>query len=198
MSNERCTLLSETIGKEVIKTTLDKSESENARVILYITKGGCIYSHSHDKTQNPDSEVYIDLLKIFEKGVYNLTELPEIAGSNSPTSKLEHSIEQRNYPQIILAIKKGQEQGIWDNFSNDFVRYFQSLGVTVKQNGDKIRITSNANGTREEVITINIKTKTITYFNGIEQEFVSLDSLQNPRNSEQERLNSDGEEQGDE
>ena len=176
------------IGNKVIKITLDESKSENARVILYVTEGGYVYPHSHDKTQNPDSEVYIDLLKILQDGIEDLTELPEVAGSNSPTEQLRHGIVVSYHPQIVLAIKKGQEQGIWDDFNNDFASFFQSLCFTVKQDGDKITITSNANGERKESITINIKSKSVTYFNGIEQEFVTLNGLQNARNKEHYEL----------
>lgn len=182
-----CTLLPNEIGEGVIKISLQNNSSETARAILFVSPNGCVYEHSHDTDKNKDSEIYIDLLEIVKNGVKQLNVLPEVAGSNSPTGKKEHSIQKSNRPQIILAIKKGQEEDAWREFFSDFESYFQSLGITCLQNGDNIIITSNATGEVEESVTINTVRNSVTYC-GNNQEFVTLSGLQNEKDDIREEI----------
>lgn len=180
MSNRNCILLPNEIGEGVIKISLQKDSSETARVILFVTANGCVYEHSHDIENNSDSEIYIDLLDLTRKGINNLSVLPEVAGSNSPTGRIKHSIQKSNYPQVILAIKKGQEEDAWNEFSRNFETYFQSLGVTCCQDRNRIIITSDSTGERQESIIIDTERNSVIY-SGNNQEFVTLDELQNAK-----------------
>ena len=163
----RCTLLPDTIGENVIKIQLNPNKDETARAILFVTKGGQVYNHTHSGTKNLDSEVYINLLNV---GVR------EVAGDNSPTKRIEHSIEKSDKPQIILAIKKGQAPGEWDSFKKDFEEYFYGdLDVDVQPYGNNsIKIT--VKGEKESII-INLKTNSVLYSDEINQEFVTLEGL---------------------
>lgn len=185
MNSKRCVLLPHKIGNGVIKISLDKSPSENARVILFVPQNGCVYEHSHDQNDNPDSEVYIDLLQMIKS---EDKDVPEIAGSNSPTGTTKHSIGKKEEPQIILAIKKGQEKGIWEDLKSDFRKYFQELDVTCQQNEDTITITSGGTGEKKEVVTINTKRNSVIYFSQEQQEFVTLEGLQKGEVTEDKNL----------
>ena len=173
-NGSRCTLLPDTIGENVIKIELYPDKDETARAILFVTKGGQVFNHTHNGTKNLDSEVYINLLNVQTR---------EVAGDNSPTKKIEHSIEKSEKPQIILAIKKGQTPGEWDEFKKDFEEYFYgNLDVDVQPYGNNsIKIT--VKGVKENII-INLETNSVVYSDGINQEFVTLEGLLRKRTSQ--------------
>ena len=104
MNQKRCTLLPDTMGEKVIKVTLDhdKKSGETARAILFVPANGFVREHSHAKQDNADSEVYIDLLDIVAHGTRQMQTVPEVAGDNSPTGRLKHSIEPSQQLQVLL------------------------------------------------------------------------------------------------
>lgn len=179
-NNKIYELLPENIGRDVIKINLDKGKNENARVILFVPKGGCVFPHSHASNKNKDSEVYIDLLKILKQGIKNI-ETPVVAGSNSPTDTLEHEIINSEEPQIILAIKKTQDKGEWDEFNADFEGYFNGLNVKVESlDKEIIRIKFNSIEGKNGTIAIYTKTNAVSFDNGDIKDFITLKSLQKP------------------
>ena len=168
-NNNKCTLLPDKIANKVIKVQLNSDESETARAILIIPAGSEVYDHSHEKDKNPDSEVYINLLEMLNLGIDNINQLPEVAGSNSPTKTIEHGIHQSSDSKVILAIKKGQEEGLWNNLNNNYEEYFNNLGVIVNKDKDKdsniIKVISKVQEREEEVITVDIERNSVTYYN---------------------------------
>ena len=180
MSNERIQFLPDTIGKMVLKITLDTAGNENARALLIVLKGGFVSKHSHDKNRNPDSEIYIDLTDYNRNGGNGLETYPEVAGSNSSTGITTHYIEKSKHPQIILAIKKGQQQELWNDFdtNNDLYDYINNLGIKITGSiANEIIITSQPYESldRIETIRINFLTGKIKYLNSATNEFVTFD-----------------------
>lgn len=190
-NQNRCTLLPNIIGEKVIKITLecDKAAAETARAVLFVTPGGFVKEHSHQIGQNPDSEVYINLFNIVNQGTSKVNIKPEVAGSNSPTGKLKHSIEKSNRPQIYLAIKKGQNKEAWQTFSNDFEEYLQNLHFGCSVYGNQLSIFSNGNPKKKEFVAIDFVNNRVKYLDSNKdnqqsniQESVSLDDLLNLQN----------------
>lgn len=183
---KRCNLLPETIGKLVIEITLnpDQKSGETARKILYVVAAGSINEHSHDVKDNPDSEVYIDLMDIVAHGTKQMQTKPEVAGSNSPTGKLMHGIESSYKPQVFLAIKKGQKQGAWKDFERNLPAYLHSLhfGCSLTD-GNLLNIISLGAKNEEEFVVIDLADQQVNYlleskdYRRNIQEVVTLDGL---------------------
>ena len=164
-------LLPNNIGEKVIKVVLSKN-GESERALLFVPKGGCIYEHSHKEGENPNSEAYIHLLNRGDIVKENAN--TAVAGYNSPTNRTIHGVvRDKDYPQIILAYKKGQERGAWEEtYSN-----LNNLGVIVKKIEDgKIKI-ENKTATNTESIIIDTVSNTVLYSDGNTQEFDTLDNL---------------------
>ncbi len=167
----KCALLPDKIADKVMKVTLEKDHKagETARAILFVPKGSCVYPHSHSQEQNPDSEVYIDLLEVARKGLDRLSKFPEVAGSNSPTYKLIHSIEKSNQPQVFLAIKKGQQKDAWNDFKVDIVWYLKTLNLVPVLEGNKIIIKSNPIKEKKEIVEVDMVKNKVNYWGQLQE-----------------------------
>lgn len=194
----KCSLLPKQIGDKAIKVTLDndKKAGETARVILFVPAGGYVAEHSHAAEKNSDSEVYIDLLEIINKGVDRMRKLPEVAGSNSPTGKLVHSVQKSNQPQVFLAIKKDQSKKAWNDFAVDIVWYLKTLNFGCLLEGNKLIVRSNAVKDRKEVVEIDLVKNKINYWGKTQEnddkvmfETTTLEDLQNYTQKEEKEKN---------
>ena len=186
------------IGDKAIKIILDndKKAGETARVILFVPAGGYIAEHSHAAEKNLDSEVYIDLLEITNKGVDRMRKLPEVAGSNSPTGKLVHSVQKSDQPQVFLAIKKDQSDKAWNDFAVDIVWYLKTLNLGCVLEGNKLIVRSHANKDRKEVVEIDLVKNKINYWGKTQEnnadlmfETTTLADLQNYNQKEERQKN---------
>ena len=164
VNEKKCTLLPLDKGEKVIKIDLNHNESETARAILYVAPDGFVREHSHAKQDNADSEVYIDLMDIVAHGTRQMQTVPEVAGDNSPTGRLKHSIEPSQQPQVFLAIKKGQKQSAWKDFERNLPAYLHSLhfGCSLTD-GNLLNIISLGAKNEEEFVVIDLAAKQVNY-----------------------------------
>ncbi|GEM_PF-5221934 len=189
-NQKKCTLLPEDKGHKVIKVDLvpDKTQGETARAILYVAPNGSVIEHSHEKTKNKDSEVYIDLLDIARNGVDKMHSSVDVAGSNSPSGMLTHRIEDRLQPQVYLAIKKGQDKNAWQSLDKDVKGYLHGLHFGCGLYGNTINLVSNSLGKNKEFVAIDFETNKVSYIGSSQekgqesyQEFTTLDELLYPQ-----------------
>lgn len=189
-NQKKCTLLPEDKGHKVIKVDLvpDKAQGETARAILYVVPNGYVIEHSHEKTKNKDSEVYIDLLDIARNGVDKMHSYVDVAGSNSPTGMLKHRIEDRFQPQVYLAIKKGQDKNAWQGLDKDVKGYLHGLHFGCGLYGNTINLVSNSLGKNKEFVAIDFETNKVSYIGSSQekgqesyQESTTLDELLYPQ-----------------
>ena len=163
----KISLLPKNVGEKVIKIALSPGNGEAEKAILFVTKGGCIWEHSHEEGKNPNSERYTHLLREGKIGINTA-----VAGNNSPTNRKIHGIvRDKDYPQISLATKKGQEEGEWEDFS-----IFSGIKSFEEIEEGKFKIV-NTSGKRQETIIIDTIKNTVTYFDDITSEFATLDGL---------------------
>ena len=181
----KCSLLPEAMGEKVVKINLDHPHDETARAILFVPARGFVREHSHAVEQNPDSEVYLDLLDIAQNGVKNLQHKPEVAGVNSPTGKLVHSIAANEQPQVYLAIKKSQKAQAWRELEADLPAYLHSLHFGCSILDKRLNIVSNGAKDRQEFVVIDFEKNQVNYLGESKdnkhnlQEEVTLDGLLN-------------------
>ena len=180
MSEEKISLLPEEIAIDTVKTNLNTAESETARAILYVAPGGYVKGHSHSiESKNKYSEVYIIIKPNADRTDYTV-EVHNVAGSNSPTGTLEHSIEQSDVPQICIAIKKGQEDGLWTDWVEQHTNpkaYLKKLDLEISLENGLIYIVSHPDKNQEsEKVIINFNRDSITYCSS-QNEFKTLSDL---------------------
>ena len=172
-------LLPKEIAKNTMKTSLAEDPSrhnETARAILYVPQGGSVYEHSHDKESNADSEVYI-LIKPNKDGKTYTLEVLDVAGSNSPTGTITHSIEPSDESKIAIAIKRGQRDGLWSDYTKDGETFIRNLGFKIKLFGESIIISSTTQEQDSETVTITPNRDWIRYFSLEAEESNTLDGL---------------------
>ena len=172
-------VLSAELGQYVVKVTLEpnKALSETDRVILIVLKGGQVFKHPHTLAKqntsptegnpslvkgNPSSELYTFINNWIRMGVDKMP-IPEVAGENSPTGLTEHAIGVANETQVILAIKKGQEPGLWQTFSQNPRKYLQNMGFGCSLVGCKLNMISRGSDEKDEFITLDLVTKQLEY-----------------------------------
>lgn len=177
-------LLDKNKGENVMVVSLTKNPSkhnETARAILYVPSGGSVYEHSHDKEFNPDSEVYI-MIKPNKDGKSYTLEVLDVAGSNSPTDKTSHSIEPSDEPQIGIAIKRGQDDGLWSDYTIDGETidgetFIRNLGFQITLLGESIILSSTTQEQVSETVTITPSRDLIRYFSLEAEEHNTLGGL---------------------
>lgn len=156
---EIISVLPDKLGRQVVKITLEpnKDLGETARAVLIVY--GQVFEHSHGINDNPESEMYLDVTENIQKGITKM-QIPKIAGENSPTELKEHSAKGF---QIILATKKGQAPGLWQDFSKDFVQYSNKMRFGCSKTGDKFNLISLGSLEKEEFVVYDTKSKQISY-----------------------------------
>ncbi len=168
---QHISLLLAEIANQTVKVTLtpDKKLNESARVILYLPAGSEVYEHSHAAEKNGASEVYIDLRDYVLNGLAKMQTKPEVAGSNSPTGRILHSITKSDKPQVYLAIKRGQEQNAWQDLSQNLPAYLKALNIQcslTKEGVLTIELPVTVDKvTRKETVVIDLVNQTIAYEN---------------------------------
>lgn len=165
-------MLLKKVGEKVIKIDLDKNEGkgEIARALLFVAPHGFVKEHYHQETtdpetNNPDSELYWDLLDYSVNGPEKIKHKPEVAGNNSPTGRLKHSIEASEKPQVYLAIKKGQMPNAWKDFSNmNLADYKNSLNIEFEydQENNTFMFDSRTND-RVNAVNIDLTNNAVSY-----------------------------------
>lgn len=158
-ATEVFSVLPDRLGQQVVKVTLEpnKDLGETARAVLIVY--GKVIGHSHGISDNLESEMYLNMTEMVQKGIMEM-QTPEIAGENSPTGLKEHSASGF---QIILATKKGQEPGLWQDCSKDFVQYSNKMRFGCSKTGDKFNLISLGSLEKEEFIVYDTKTKMLSY-----------------------------------
>ena len=117
METSKCTLLPENLGEKVVKIDLDAGFKEDARALLFVAPSGFVKEHAHNGEK--PSELYVDLTDYALHGAEKMRYQPEVAGFDSPTGRMEHSIEPIDYPRVVLAIKKSRHMfDNWRDFQN--------------------------------------------------------------------------------
>lgn len=161
-----CSLLSEKLGENIIQIVLncDEKNGETGREIYFVAPGGFVKKHSHAANRNLDSEVYINILDIMQYGVKNLKILPEVAGNNSPTKRLEHSIEKSTRPQVYLVIKKAQfNVKAWDQLNQDFSNYLKTLHFACVLEKNILSLVSTVDPKKQEFVDIDLAKYSVNY-----------------------------------
>ena len=117
METSKCTLLPENLAEKVFKIDLDAGVKEDARALLFVAPSGFVKEHAHNGEK--PSELYVDLTDYALHGAEKMRYQPEVAGFDSPTGRMEHSIEPIDYPRVVLAIKKSRHMfDNWRDFQN--------------------------------------------------------------------------------
>lgn len=193
---ELISLLPSEIAKgDVVKVELNPGRGETDRAILIVTPGGSVLEHSH---AGDKSELYIELVipdgigdemgriqpageKTHMERVEMAMKLTDVAGLNSPTRKLTHGIGESSKPQIILAIKKSQDPGAWEDLNK--LQQLGNLNVNAIYSGPNIQICSNG-----QILKFELDCKSFTLYGGENgaNEFKTLSGLQRGRTSPQQ------------
>ena len=183
MNSPRISLLPEEIGEEKIaentmKVELIPTKSETERAILYVAPEGCVYDHSHEGS---DSELYF-IIELNEDGSDYTVTVDDVAGLNSPTGKLNHSIKTSDKPKTAIAIKRGQKPGLWNDYNNnkDGKDYLRKLGFNITVLSEELLIISSNHDLIPdgEQVIINLLKNQITYCSMFDKVFGTLSGLQ--------------------
>lgn len=156
---EIISVLPDKLGRQVVKITLEPNRDlgETARAVLIVY--GEVIEHSHAVDKNQESEMYFSVTENIQKGIMGM-QIPKIAGENSPTGLKEHAAKGF---QIILATKKGQQPGLWQDFSEGFVQYSNKMRFGCSKTGDQFNLISLGLLEKEEFVVYDTKTKKISY-----------------------------------
>lgn len=198
----RISLLPVEKGKNVIKVTLDPRAGENECALLYvparsnqIPEGGQVINHRHEN----DSEIYIPLndIQCDDYGFMSVPRKPEIAGKNSPTNLMEHSIKPSDQARVYFAIKRSNKQGAWKDYTdNSMHKFLSSLNFAVgdwidernrKKKGLEFNLLEqNKNGVERKVgVRIDFNSNRVIYVDRRKPEVVreetTLAELKNPQ-----------------
>lgn len=157
-----CSLLPSDISEKVIKVDLDQAYNETARSLLIVTPNGSIKEHTHQEGYRPDgrkidSEIYIDLLDYAVNGPDKMKNKPEVAGSNSPTGRLQHSVEPSQQARVILAIKRGQLGHEWQDLANlNLADFIEKLNIKCEYDQKQGMFSFNSSANKERVNFVQV------------------------------------------